>query len=155
MVAESLHLYDVIVYLFCTESYYIVVTFVFVTWVIICVRLDPSTLGNYFCTRILVPLEPRCDTCASRLAMASACSSHLGHNGWSCARLRALATRFCSRASRGENGQGTWNGYQIRVLIRDHFSDTDTSIFIFGTDMDNTRIVHLRIRVGYGASTTR
>jgi hypothetical protein len=54
---------------------------------------------------------------------------------------------------RGENGLGTRNGYRIRVLIRDHFSDTD--IFIFGMDTGNTRIVQLRIRVGYGASTTR
>jgi hypothetical protein len=56
---------------------------------------------------------------------------------------------------RGENGQGTRNGYRIWVLIRDLFSDTGTSIFIFGTDTGNTWIVQLRIRVGYGASTTR
>jgi hypothetical protein len=31
---------------------------------------------------------------------------------------------------RGENGQGTRNGYRIRILIRDHFSDTDTGIFL-------------------------
>jgi hypothetical protein len=60
-----------------------------------------------------------------------------------------------SISSRGENGQGTQNGYRIRVLIRDHFSDTDTRIFIFGTDTGNTWIVQLRIRVGCGASTTR
>jgi hypothetical protein len=60
-----------------------------------------------------------------------------------------------SMICRGENGQGTRNGYRIRVLIRDHFSDTDTGIFIFGTDTGNTRIVQFRIRVGYGASTTR
>jgi hypothetical protein len=36
---------------------------------------------------------------------------------------------------RGENGPGTRNWYRIRVLIRDHFSDTDTCIFfIFGAD---------------------
>jgi hypothetical protein len=64
-------------------------------------------------------------------------------------------TSLCLRTTRGENGQGTRNGYRIRVLIRDHFSDTDMGIFIFGTDTGNTRIVHLRIRVGYGASTTR
>jgi hypothetical protein len=41
--------YDVIIYLFCTELllYSKDVTFVFVPWVIICVRLDPSTLGDY------------------------------------------------------------------------------------------------------------
>jgi hypothetical protein len=50
---------------------------------------------------------------------------------------------------------GTRNGYRIRILIRDHFSDTDTGIFIFRTDTGNTRIVQLRIRVGYGTSTTR
>jgi hypothetical protein len=48
---------------------------------------------------------------------------------------------------RGENGQGTRNGYRIRVLIRDHFSDTGMGIFIFETDMGNTRIVQLRIQV--------
>jgi hypothetical protein len=41
-----------------------------------------------------------------------------------------------------------------RVLIRDHFSDTDTGIFIFGADTGNIQIVQLRIWVGYGASTT-
>jgi hypothetical protein len=61
----------------------------------------------------------------------------------------------CSSLTRGENGSGTRNGYRIRVLIRDYFSDTDTGIFIFGTDTGNTRIVQFRIRVGYGASTTR
>jgi hypothetical protein len=35
------------------------------------------------------------------------------------------------------------------------FSDTDSSIFILETDMGNTRIMHHRIRVGYGARTTR
>jgi hypothetical protein len=34
------------------------------------------------------------------------------------------------------------------------FFDTGTNIFIFGMDTGNTRIVQLRIRVGYGASTT-
>jgi hypothetical protein len=34
-------------------------------------------------------------------------------------------------------------------------SDIDLDIFVFGTDTGNTLIVHLRIRVGYGASTTR
>jgi hypothetical protein len=56
---------------------------------------------------------------------------------------------------RGENGLGTRNGYQIRVLIWDNFLDTDTGIFIFGTDTNNTRIVQLQIWVGFGASTTR
>jgi hypothetical protein len=53
---------------------------------------------------------------------------------------------FHELEDRGENGQGTRNSYRIRVLIRDHFSDTDTSIFIFGTDTGNTRIIHLWIR---------
>jgi hypothetical protein len=49
-VAGSLSPYDVIIYLFCTELllYCKDVTFVSVPWFIICVRLGPSTLGDYF-----------------------------------------------------------------------------------------------------------
>jgi hypothetical protein len=48
-VAGSLSSYDVIIYLFCIELllYSKDVTFVSVPWVIICVRLGPSTLGDY------------------------------------------------------------------------------------------------------------
>jgi hypothetical protein len=48
-VARSLSSYDVIIYLFCTELllYSKDVTFVSVPWVIICVRLGPSTPGDY------------------------------------------------------------------------------------------------------------
>jgi hypothetical protein len=48
-VARSLSPYDVIIYLFYTELllYSKDVTFVSVPWVIICVRLGPSTLGDY------------------------------------------------------------------------------------------------------------
>jgi hypothetical protein len=52
-VAGSLSPYEVIIYLFCTELilYSKDVTFVFVPWFIICVRLGPSTLGEYFAPR--------------------------------------------------------------------------------------------------------
>jgi hypothetical protein len=56
---------------------------------------------------------------------------------------------------RGENGPGIPVGYQIRIVQILVFSDTGTCIFIFGTDTGKTRIVQLRIRVGYGANTTR
>jgi hypothetical protein len=48
-VAGSMSSYDVIIYLFCTELLLCSkdVTFVSVPWTIICVRLDPSTLGDY------------------------------------------------------------------------------------------------------------
>jgi hypothetical protein len=59
-VAGSLSLYDVIIYLFCTELllYSKDVTFVFVPWVVIFVRLGPSTLGDYVRARVLVPRNP-------------------------------------------------------------------------------------------------
>jgi hypothetical protein len=41
--------------LYRTPLYINVVTFVFVPWVIICVRLDPSTLGDYFATGFWTP----------------------------------------------------------------------------------------------------
>jgi hypothetical protein len=55
-VAGSLSPYDVIIYLFCTEFllYSKVVTFIFVSWFIICVRLGPSTPGDYVRARVLV-----------------------------------------------------------------------------------------------------
>jgi hypothetical protein len=56
---------------------------------------------------------------------------------------------------RGENGSSIPVGYHIRIVQIPVFSDTDSGIFIFGTDTGNTRIMKLRIRVGYGASTTR
>jgi hypothetical protein len=53
-VARSLSPYDVIIYLFCTELllYIKVVTFVSVPWFIICVRLGPSTPGDYVRARV-------------------------------------------------------------------------------------------------------
>jgi hypothetical protein len=56
---------------------------------------------------------------------------------------------------RGENGSGIPVGYRIQIVQIPVFSDTDSSIFIFGTDTDNIRILKLRIRVGYRAMTTR
>jgi hypothetical protein len=38
----------------------------------------------------------------------------------------------------------------VEILI---FSDMDSDIFIFETDMGNVQIVQLHIRIGYGAST--
>jgi hypothetical protein len=56
---------------------------------------------------------------------------------------------------RGENGSGIPVGYRIRIVQIPVFSDTDSGIFISGTDMGNTRILQLQIRVGYEARTTR
>jgi hypothetical protein len=54
-VGGSLSPYDVIIYLFCTELllYSKVATFVSVPWFIICVRLGPSTPGDYVRARVL------------------------------------------------------------------------------------------------------
>jgi hypothetical protein len=59
-VARSLSPFDVIIYLFCTKLllYGKVVTFVYVPWFIICVRLGPSTPGDYVRAQVLVPLKP-------------------------------------------------------------------------------------------------
>jgi hypothetical protein len=56
-VAGSLSPYDVIIYLFCTELllYSKDVTFVYVPLFIICVRLGPSTPGDYFAPRSVSP----------------------------------------------------------------------------------------------------
>jgi hypothetical protein len=56
-VAGSLSPYDVIIYLFCTELllYSKDVTFVFVPLFIICVRLGPSTPGDYFAPGVWTP----------------------------------------------------------------------------------------------------
>jgi hypothetical protein len=56
-VAGPLSPYNVIIYLFCTELllYSKVVTFDPVLWFIICVRLGPSTPGDYVRARVLVP----------------------------------------------------------------------------------------------------
>jgi hypothetical protein len=53
-VAGSLSPYDVIIYLFCTELllYSTDVTFVSIPQFIICVRLGPSTPGDYVCARV-------------------------------------------------------------------------------------------------------
>jgi hypothetical protein len=59
-VAGSLSPYDVIIYLFCTELllYSKDMTFIFVTLFIICVRLGPSTPGDYFAPRSWCPRNP-------------------------------------------------------------------------------------------------
>jgi hypothetical protein len=56
-VAGSLSPYDVFIYLFCTELvlYSKNVSFVYVPWVIICVRLGPTTLGDYFAPGFWTP----------------------------------------------------------------------------------------------------
>ena len=56
-VAGSLSPYDVIVYLFCTELllYSKDVTFISVPWFIICVRLGPSTIADYFAPGFWTP----------------------------------------------------------------------------------------------------
>ena len=62
-VAGPLSPYNVIIYLFCIELllYSKDVTFDPVPWFIICVRLGPSTPGDYVRARVLVPLKPGCD----------------------------------------------------------------------------------------------
>jgi hypothetical protein len=52
--------YDVIIYLFYTELllYSKDMTFVSVPWAIICVRLGPSTLGDYFTPGSWCPRNP-------------------------------------------------------------------------------------------------
>jgi hypothetical protein len=62
-VARPLSPYNIIIYLFCTELwlYSKDVTFDPVPWFIICVRLGPSTPGDYVRARVLVPLKPGCD----------------------------------------------------------------------------------------------
>jgi hypothetical protein len=59
-VAGSLSPFDVIIYLFFTELllYMKDVSFVSVPWFIICVRLSPSTPGDYVRARVLVPRNP-------------------------------------------------------------------------------------------------
>jgi hypothetical protein len=42
---------------------------------------------------------------------------------------------------RGENGSGIPVGYLIRIVQIPVFSDTDSGIFIFGTDTGNTRVL--------------
>jgi hypothetical protein len=56
-VAGSLSPYDVIIYLFCTKLllYNKDVTFVYVPLFIICVRLGPSTPGDYARAQVLDP----------------------------------------------------------------------------------------------------
>ena len=62
-VAGPLSPYNVIIYLFCTKLrlYSKDVTFDPVPWFIICVRLGPSTPGDYVRARVLVPPKPGCD----------------------------------------------------------------------------------------------
>jgi hypothetical protein len=59
-VAGPLSPYNVIIYLFCIEIllYSKVVTFDPVPRFIICVRLGPSTPGDYVRARVLVPQNP-------------------------------------------------------------------------------------------------
>jgi hypothetical protein len=62
-VAGPLSPYNVIIHLFCIELLLFSkdVTFDPVPWFIICVRLGPSTPGDYVRARALVPLKPGCD----------------------------------------------------------------------------------------------
>ena len=62
-VAGPLSPYNVIIYLFCIELllYSKVVIFDPVPWFIICVRLGPSTPGDYVRARVLVPPKSGCD----------------------------------------------------------------------------------------------
>jgi hypothetical protein len=59
-VAGPLSPYNVIIHLFCIELqlYSNDVTFDLVPWFIICVRLGPSTPGDYVRVRVLVPQNP-------------------------------------------------------------------------------------------------
>jgi hypothetical protein len=59
-VARSLSPYDVIIYLFCIELilYRKDVTFISIPLFIICVRLGPSTPGDYVHARVLVTQNP-------------------------------------------------------------------------------------------------
>jgi hypothetical protein len=59
-VAGPLSPYNVLIYLFCTKLllYSKDVTFDPVPWFIICVRLGPSTPGDYVRARVLVPRNP-------------------------------------------------------------------------------------------------
>ena len=63
LVAGPLSPYNVITYLFCIELllYSKDVTFDPVPWFIICVRLGPSTPGDYVRARVLVPPKSGCD----------------------------------------------------------------------------------------------
>jgi hypothetical protein len=74
-VARPLSPYNVIIYLFCIEllSYSKDVTFDLVPWFIICVRLGPSTPGDYVRARVLVPRNPGV-TCTLKAA------THLNRN---------------------------------------------------------------------------
>jgi hypothetical protein len=62
-VAGSLSSHDVNIYLFCIELLLCSkdVTFDPVPWFIICVRLGPSTPGDYVRARVFVPPKPGCD----------------------------------------------------------------------------------------------
>jgi hypothetical protein len=62
-VAGLLSPYNVFISFFCTKLrlYSKDVTFDHVPWFIICVRLGPSTPGDYVRARVLVPLKPGCD----------------------------------------------------------------------------------------------
>jgi hypothetical protein len=63
LVAGPLSPYNVIIYLFCIELLLCSkdVTFDPVPWFIICVRLGPSTPGDYVRARVMVPLKSGCD----------------------------------------------------------------------------------------------
>jgi hypothetical protein len=66
-VAGPLSLYNVIIYLFCTELLFYSkdVIFDYVPWFIICVRLDPSTPGEYICAWVFGAPKPECDSGAA------------------------------------------------------------------------------------------
>ena len=49
--------------------------------------------------------------------------------------------RKSTSGTRGENGSGIPVGYRIRIVQITVFPDTDSGIFIFGTDTGTTRIL--------------
>jgi hypothetical protein len=124
-VAGPLSLYNIIIYLFCTKLrlYSKDVTFDPVLWFIICVRLGPSTPGDYVRVRVLVPPKPGCDRARGlRSDRASRSLSRRGHHGWWVA-LPSIA--FISLACRGDRpgvgctrGAGLLSPAMVAAVVR-------------------------------------
>jgi hypothetical protein len=91
MVAWSMSTYDD--YLFCTGLliYSKDVAFVFVPWVIICVRFDHSTLGDYFAPGFWTPWNPR-----MTLGDSWRSSSYCFSSRFTCSRISEVITRSMS-----------------------------------------------------------
>jgi hypothetical protein len=77
-----------LIILYITPLYINVVIFVFVPWVIICVRLDPSTLGDYFTSGFWMLLKSGCDRCGG-----AACPDQ-GHGPSTVGRKEATARKW-------------------------------------------------------------